>query len=72
MVSIRISQCSPEKQDQEEINNDKEICHEELAHAIVEAVKSRDPQGEMATWGLRRAEGVSLSLRPFEPGELIM
>lgn len=52
MVSIHISQCSPEKQDQEEINDDKEICHQELAHAVVEAVKSRDPQGEMATWGL--------------------
>lgn len=65
MVSVRISQCSPGKQDQDGINNNKEICHKELVHAIVEAVKSRDLQGEMATWGLRRAEGVSLSLRPL-------
>lgn len=65
MVSVRISQCSPEKQHQVEINNDKEICHKELAHVIVEPAKSRDPQGEMATWGLRRAAGVSLSPRPL-------
>ena len=41
------------------VEREKEIYYKELTHMITEADKSQDLQGELASWGPRRADGMA-------------
>ena len=36
------------------------VCEKELTHSIIEAGKSQDLEGELASWRPRRASGLAL------------
>ena len=36
------------------------VCVKELTHSNIAAGKSQDPEGELASWRLRRASGLAL------------
>ena len=61
-----ISQGSPEKQNQQNVYMYKDIYYENLAHTIMQADKSQDLQGELASWRLGRADGVVPVQRPAD------
>lgn len=48
------------------------IYYNELAHLIMDEDKSHGLQGESASWRLRRADGLVLTSKGYEPGEMVV